>query len=191
MKELSIEEKAKRYDERLEKAREEYENHKSFKGYCGKLVRIFPELKESVEEKMVKFIKQQLFNIKKTITENYELDAKLTKAIDWLEKQCEQKPTTEIKSAEESLGIDSDTYNKIVDECIYGDDEQKPFDKVEPKFKVGDVMRTLQEAADGMPGGMPVIISIDKEYYHCTNELIAIKDQDEYEYPPMNRRIAI
>lgn len=108
-----------------------------------------------------------------------------------LEKQCEQKPTTEIKSAEESLGIDSDTYNKIVDECIYGDDEQKPFDKVEPKFKVGDVMRTLQEAADGMAGGMPVIISIDKEYYHCTNELIAIKDQDEYEYPPMNRRIAI
>ena len=30
---------------------------------------------------------------------------------------------TEMKSAEESLGIDSDTYNKIVDECIFG--EQK------------------------------------------------------------------
>ena len=38
------------------------------------------------------------------------------------EKQCEQK--LEIKTAEESLGIDSDTYNKIVDECIFG--EQKP-----------------------------------------------------------------
>ena len=50
----------------------------------------FPELKES--ERMVKFIKKQLFNIKKTITENYELDAKLTKAIDWLEKQVGQKP---------------------------------------------------------------------------------------------------
>ena len=47
----------------------------------------FPELKESEGERMVKFIKKQLFNIKKTITENYELDAKLTKAIDWLEKQ--------------------------------------------------------------------------------------------------------
>ena len=54
----------------------------------------------------------------------------------WLEKQGEQKPAVEMKTPEESLGIDSDTYNKIVDECIYG--EQKPVDKVEPKFKVGD-----------------------------------------------------
>jgi len=50
----------------------------------------FTELKESEGERMVKFIKKQLFNIKKTITENYELDAKLTKAIDWVEKQGEQ-----------------------------------------------------------------------------------------------------
>lgn len=66
--------------------------------------------------------------------------------------------------------------------------EQKPIDKVEPKFKVGDVMRTLQEAANGMTDGMPVIFYIDDEYYHCTNELILIKDQDNYEYPPMNKR---
>jgi hypothetical protein len=37
------------------------------------------------------------------------------------EKQGERKPTIEMKSAEESLGVDSDTYNKIVDECIYGE----------------------------------------------------------------------
>lgn len=41
-----------------------------------------------------------------------------------VEKQNEQK--IEMKTAEESLGIDSDTYNKIVDECIFG--EQKPTD---------------------------------------------------------------
>ena len=40
-----------------------------------------------------------------------------------LEKQA-QKSAIEMKSAKESLGIDSDTYNEIVDECIYG--EQKP-----------------------------------------------------------------
>lgn len=51
---------------------------------------LIPELKGSEDMIMVKFIKNQLFNIKKTITENYELDAKLTKAIDWLEKQGEQ-----------------------------------------------------------------------------------------------------
>lgn len=39
-------------------------------------------------------------------------------------KRIESKPAIEIKTPEESLGIDSDTYNKIVDECIYG--EQKP-----------------------------------------------------------------
>ena len=64
--------------------------------------------------------------------------------------------------------------------------EQKPADKVEPKFKVGDTMRTLQEANDGYTDGMPVVVSIDDEYYHCTNELIAIKDQDDYEFPPIN-----
>lgn len=91
-----------------------------FANICTYIGENCPELKESYDDRMVKFIKNQLFNIKKTITENYELDAKLTKAICWLEKQCEQK----IKTPEESLGIDSDTYNKIVDECIYG--EQKP-----------------------------------------------------------------
>ena len=91
-----------------------------FANICTYIGENCPELKESEDESMVKFIKNQLFNIKKTITENYELDAKLTNAICWLEKQCEQK----IKTPEESLGIDSDTYNKIVDECIYG--EQKP-----------------------------------------------------------------
>ena len=59
---------------------------------------------------------------------------------------------------------------------------------VEPKFRVGDTMRTLQEAADNITGGLPVVVSIDNEYYHCTNELIAIKDQDAYEYPSMNRK---
>ena len=121
MKELSIQEKAKRYDEVVNRMK-----HYVIDEYgCSriKVVDVFPELKESEDDRMVKFIKNQLFNIKKTITENYELDAKLTKAICWLEKQCEHK----IKTPEESLGIDSDTYNKIVDECIYG--EQKPIDK--------------------------------------------------------------
>ena len=49
-------------------------------------------------------------------------------------------------------------------------------------------MRTLEEAKDGFTSGMPMIISIDDEYYHCTNESIAIKDQDNYEYPPINRK---
>ena len=59
---------------------------------------------------------------------------------------------TEMKSAEESLGIDSDTYNKIIDECIFGDQNDscvkdynnidphfgKSIDKTEPKFHEGE-----------------------------------------------------
>ena len=120
-----------------------------FANICTYIGENCPELKESEYDRMVKFIKNQLFNIKKTITENYELDAKLTNAICWLEKQCEQK----IKTPEESLGIDSDTYNKIVDECIYG--EQKPIDKVEPNFKVGDWVVTSY-------GKVNQVVSVDK-----------------------------
>ncbi len=114
---------------------------------------IFPELKESKDESMVKFIKNQLFNIKKTITENYELYAKLTKAIFWLEKQCEQK----MKTTEESLGIDSDTYNKIVDECIYG--EQKPTDNVEPEFHEGEWI--IHQGTENI---YQVVARIDNQY---------------------------
>ena len=66
--------------------------------------------------------------------------------------------------------------------------EQKPTDKVEQKFEIGDVMRTLQEAADNITDGLPVVVSIDDTSYRCTNEIIDIKNQDNYEYPPINRR---
>ena len=49
----------------------------------------------------------------------------------WFGKQGEQKPVIEMKSPEESLGISSEEYNKIVDACLYSD-------KVEPKFHEGD-----------------------------------------------------
>lgn len=60
--------------------------------------------------------------------------------------------------------------------------------KIKPKFKVGDVMRTLEEAKIDITEGLPVVVSIDDTQYHCTNETIDIKDQDEYEYPPMNAK---
>ena len=86
-------------------------------------------------------------------------------------------------------GLDFHFYNLNKEQVIAWlekQGEQKSADKVEPKFKVGDTMRTLQEANDGYTDGMPVVVSIDNEYYHCTNELIAIKDQDDYEFPPIN-----
>ena len=152
------------------------------------------ELAESEDKMMVKFIKKQLSNIKKTITENHELDVKLTKAIDWLEKQSESDETkAKMFLINKGYPIDANgvfpTYEEmynIIKEGLEHQDALKPIDKVEPKFNIGDTMRTLKEASKGITDGMPVVVSIDNEYYHCTNELIAIKDQDDYEFPPIN-----
>lgn len=123
----------------------------------------FPELKESEGERMIKFIKEQLFNIKKTITENYELDEKLTKAIDWLEKKgqtftkkdvddaylkgvCDTKQELEKQSGKKSANSYCQKNCKGFQEtgkCFFDEDckakkEAESIDKVEPKFHEGD-----------------------------------------------------
>ena len=102
---------------------------------CGDITRenleyIFPELKESEEEK----IRKEIISALKFAYVKGEYD----KHIAWLEKQGEYSSTVGkyFITPEESLGIDSDTFNKIVDELIYN--ELKPADKVEPKFHEGD-----------------------------------------------------
>lgn len=86
-----------------------------FANICTYIGENCPELKENDDERIRK-------NIIATIHLYYgePLEDEAKEMIAWLEKKGEQK----IKTPEESLGIDSDTYNKIVDECIYG--EQKP-----------------------------------------------------------------
>ena len=66
--------------------------------------------------------------------------------------------------------------------------KQKEQNLSTPKYRVGEVMRTKQEAAEGITDGLPVIMSVDDNYYYCTNEKIPISEQDEYEFPPMNMR---
>lgn len=111
MKELSTEEKAKRYDEAIERARTEYKNHEAFKGFCEMLVNIFPELAESEDERIRKSIIYALRN------GGFYNNDKMDEAIAWLEKQGE-KPQG--KTALDVLN------EKKVDNA----------NKVEPKFKV-------------------------------------------------------
>ena len=150
MKKLSIEEKAKAYDEALARANEMIKSMTNIGGVAkvDDIQHIFPELKESEDERMIQYFKDLApFDKADELYEKYGFYHK--DAIAWLEKQCEQK----IKTPEESLGIDSDTYNKIVDECIYG--EQKHTDKVEPNFKVGDWVVTSY-------GKVNQVVSVDK-----------------------------
>lgn len=146
----TVEQKAKAYDEALERMKSwvRGEHPECFTEAQKTAEFIFPELKESEDERIRKDIIEMLRN---WASVHYITKEQFSERMAWLEKH-----------------------------------EQKPADKVVPRFKVGDTMRTLQEANDGYTDGMPVVISIDNEYYHCTNELIAIKDQDDYEFPPIN-----
>ena len=184
MKELSIQEKATRYDEALARANEMIKSMKNIGGVAkvDDIQHIFPELKESDDELMIQYFKDLApFDKADELYEKYGFSHK--DAIAWLEKQgvhakfingiqvgdkvtrseygvlvnlskinrvANKQGEQKIKTPEESLGIDSDTYNKIVDECIYG--EQKPIDKVEPNFKVGDWVVYCNDDVDLITG---------------------------------------
>ena len=188
MEELSIEEKAKAYDEALERARIWKDKSGMPADKQGILDDIFPELKESEDEKIRKELTKHL----KEGVEGYMPagdSSDYRRWLDWLEKQGKssdqihywteeeiepiisdylrgaehyggmiarlrclkpkslekqaQKSTIEMKSAEESLGIDSDTYNEIVDECIYG--EQKPAWSEEDEKRLSDAIFFVRE----------------------------------------------
>ena len=184
MKELSIQEKATRYDEALARANEMIKSMTNIGGVAkvDDIQHIFPELKESDDELMIQYFKDLApFDKADELYEKYGFSHK--DAIAWLEKQgvhakfingiqvgdkvtrseygvlvnlskinrvANKQGEQKIKTPEESLGIDSDTYNKIVDECIYG--EQKPIDKVEPNFKVGDWVVYCNDDVDLITG---------------------------------------
>ena len=177
---MTTEEKAKAYDEAIERLRNAFydNNSRICEEYRKAVIRviepIFPELQVSENERIMEELKALVVWAKSWSASGVtEEDAKTMLA--WLKKQGEQKPDTdfsdlrtwkyivdavwtekegigqyldspfaeevakklqkrfgnikqkpafEMKTPEGSLGIDSDTYSKIVDECIYG--EQKP-----------------------------------------------------------------
>ena len=147
MKELTIRQKARRYDEAIEKARCYYVGANGNEDMITMTTTMFPELKESEGEK---WIPKEIAKYLK------EKGGFRSCWLAWLEKQGEQKPTViipkfrvgdEIKTSnEESL-----TITKIDEKGYWSEDlficgfddadkwelvEQKS-DEVEPKFKVG------------------------------------------------------
>ena len=115
------------------------------------------------------------------LTQQEAMDIAVAKCFE----QGEQKPVIEMKTPEESLGIDSDTYNKIVDECIYG--EQKPAESIKEydfhgmkfilKFAKGDIIK------DKKSGEVSTIedFSYDTGLYTHTYGQFPITIQDNYE----------
>lgn len=115
--ELSIEEKAQRYDEAIEQLRAMMPNWERL-SYTGKtflqdLTYILPELQESEDEMIRRVLIQETKGSEERLFEAVTNE----EFIAWLEKKGEQILTNSAKTCK---------------------DEQKPNAKVEPKFKVGD-----------------------------------------------------
>ena len=96
MKELTIEEKAKRYDEAIEFAHNKH-RFSSNLSEIKLIEELFPELKEGDYDRIIN-------NIKKAV-EAYWSDEPLQEILAWLEKQSEQKQWDSVKpvSAEDKL----------------------------------------------------------------------------------------
>ena len=183
MKELSIEEKARAYDEALERAKKvnkcEADDREPGTSICEY---IFPELCESSDEKIRKAlidgftVMKESKNCGKTFS-NHNIP--VADILAWLEKQGEPKPTDKnepkfkvgdkIKTAnEESLTItkidEKGYWSKDLficsfdEECIWDLAEQKPVDKVKPFDKyegLTDFERTLTDICIGWIGEEP------------------------------------
>lgn len=116
MKELTIEEKAKAYDNAFRIAKELYDNPNSSNIGKGYVCTIFPELKESNNERIRKALIKW---ISKTRLNTTFLDTSITReeATAWLEKQVGQKPTDNVEPFDKFEGL-TDFERTLADICI-------------------------------------------------------------------------
>ena len=139
----SIEEKAQRYDEALEKARLVLQERGNEPDGASILSELFPELKEGEDEKIRKWIIDDIrYNMNNEPLNNSEYKKKAEKAIAWLEKQGKH----DIGISEDTKQELEDNLNKALEketpeswnEFLDEQGEQKPTDKIEPKFHKGE-----------------------------------------------------
>ena len=132
MKELSTEEKAKAYDEALERARQIHNEHKAQP--FDVMLKVFPELKESEDEK----IRKQLLKHLREAASGKSLELSTTDYERWA--------TWVAKQGENNMGISEATKQELDDNLHraleketteswkkFLEGEQKPADKIEQK----------------------------------------------------------
>lgn len=179
---MAQEEKAKRYDEAIERAKKWYFDAQIGIGVKANLEKLFPELKEYEDEK----IRKELIDFINRVYKRQALiitDEEKDNWITWLEKQDEQKTIEEVNG--EDYGIDGLWHAQRILEKTLGsvngyqsDDgildhkaaitavkklyKQEPVDKVEPKFPEGEWITTEDYTWK--------IISIDNLDYTLQNQ---------------------
>ena len=155
MKELSVEEKAKAYDKALERAKKEWSNNldNAYKNYRESLEIIFPELKESEDEK----VRKSLFEYFKNRKDDGDADEtwygiSYDEILAWLEKQSDIIENNMLLPFKEYDNL-MDSINKKKKEGYEAGYKQGLIDSkndqhVQPKFKVGDTIRVKNSLAE-------------------------------------------
>lgn len=156
-KELTIEQKAKRYDEAIKIAKSKINNDKDHLLYEEDIIEIFPELKKKTDEE----IRQQLIAVCHLYYGAGD-DSERDECLEWLEKQSKNKPIERKEFTSIPFGaFDSELFEEMLtvpDGCvatiegnkihikrkgksaIEASKEEKidNANKVEPKFKEGE-----------------------------------------------------
>lgn len=178
---MTEKEKAKAYDEAIERAKKMYGN--------GITEEIFPELKEDDTER----IRKNCIHFLELQKQHHAATFEIEECIDWLEKQGEQKPTLpkwKYKKDNTPLLRDSIILNKyggvakspsgaiVSDVWVLDYDELAKLpkeEKIEPKFKVGDWV--VNKFGDSWH-----IDSLDKKNYQVSD------GKGNYNYFPISKQ---
>ena len=167
MKELTIEEKAKRYGEALERAKKLQKTCDSMAvvGWCEY---IFPELKEREEER----IKREILELVSIAGNGNQFE----EIKDWLEKQGKHKPYGQRKECED---CQFNYAGECKGYCALKRNEHKPTDEVKPKFHEGDYI---------VPNDITFpetwrVINIDKDNYYNIQCITNPKYDEIYRVP--------
>ena len=120
----------KKYKDALERAREMIDSKKTFIGKeC--LEHIFPELRESEDERIRKNLIRMVNNVRNDSTEKGYYDIPFDEYISWLEKQKEQKDFRKLyediaKSEWFKKAYEGKSLGELASSASWKDDEQKP-----------------------------------------------------------------
>lgn len=170
MKELSIEQKAKRYDEAINIAKAKIKNDKDHILYEEDIIEIFPELKKKTDEEMI----QKIIAVCH-LYYGEGVDAERDECLEWLEKQSKNKPIERKEFTSIPFGaFDSELIEEMLtipDGCVVTIEGNKIYikkkdnsaieaikeekvdnsNKVEPKINIGDyvVRRNGKDFHDG------------------------------------------
>lgn len=175
---MTQEEKAKRYDEAIQRAGQfmktpYLENSDDVVGF------IFPELKDSEDER----IRKSLIDMLKNDEKHY------LKEIAWLEKQKtseealqylrENHSSSEMSDFQVAMNIAvAKAYDKGYNDGLEKQGEQKPV--IVPKFREGDIIKH-KDTNETFEVSKIEIFDADEIYYHLTNGCCVCENSDNFE----------